>query len=53
MRKTENFNSLAIFNNNFKVELKNIFTSDIVRLTAMATFMAIVLYAMQFINVLN
>ena len=51
MRKTENFNGLAFFNNDLKFDIKMLLTSDMARLTLMVTLMAIGLYALQFINI--
>lgn len=51
MRKTENFNGLAFFNNDLKFDIKMLLTSDMARLTFMVTLMAIGLYALQFMNI--
>lgn len=53
MKKFENFNSLAFFNNTLKFDIKTMLASDLARLAFMATLMAMGLYALQFINILG
>ena len=53
MRKVENFNDLAFFNNDIRFDLKSIFTSYFVRLAFAVTLMAMGLYAIQYLNIID
>lgn len=53
MRRTEPFNGLAFFNDNFKFDIKMLLTSDFARMTLIAAITAIGLYIIQFVNIVG
>lgn len=53
MRKLENFDGLAFFNNGIRFDFKSVFTSYFVRLAFAVTLMAMGLYAIQYLNLID